>query len=459
MKFNTALLASLLLGLCLHAPAMANTKANTKAKKTASPAASKGKKVGKSNQAATAGKVAGPAAAQLARSHETQLEAGCLDAQGLAQLHERLKMPAADGLESAALSLQPQERAACWPYSAVMTKPWVRDGLALLTPAAERGLPEALIYFRSQSQPTTSPTRWTYPSESGGLRQLSTAGLRAEDGDLQDVPAHLMWEVELMARTMVQALKLSPGTHHLRLTLAADRQSGFEKIYAIELLESATFGQVEAAIWLERQGVPGAYFSLQGLDYERMLWQSPVQFSRISRGVGPSVTTIRRKVAVTARKQGKPRTVVRTFRVRGQHIGIDFAAPTGTPVVAVADGEVLHADFNGGYGKLIIIDHGQGHHTYYAHLSAYASDIRPGAPVRRGETIGFVGSTGFSTGPHLHYEIRKQGLYIDPTLTHNKLEFWTLSEPEQPALLARLLMLQWAPKSVPALIEASRGAQ
>ena len=115
MKFNTALLASLLLGLCLHAPAMANTKANTKAKKTASPAASKGKKVGKSNQAATAGKVAGPAAAQLARSHETQLEAGCLDAQGLAQLHERLKMPAADGLESAALSLQPQERAACWP--------------------------------------------------------------------------------------------------------------------------------------------------------------------------------------------------------------------------------------------------------------------------------------------------------------------------------------------------------
>jgi murein DD-endopeptidase MepM/ murein hydrolase activator NlpD len=183
-----------------------------------------------------------------------------------------------------------------------------------------------------------------------------------------------------------------------------------------------------------------------------------VQFSRISRGVGPSVVTIRRKVAVKTRKQGKPRTVVRTFRVRGQHIGIDFAAPTGTPVVAVADGEVLHADFNGGYGKLIIIDHGQGHHTYYAHLSAYASDIRPGTPVRRGETIGFVGSTGFSTGPHLHYEIRKQGQYIDPTLTQHKLQFWTLTEDEQPALLARLLMLQWAPSSLPALIEASRGA-
>jgi murein DD-endopeptidase MepM/ murein hydrolase activator NlpD len=257
---------------------------------------------------------------------------------------------------------------------------------------------------------------------------------------------------------MGQALKLSPGTHHLRLTLAADPASGLEKIYAIELLESATSAPVEAAIWLERQGMPGAYFSLQGLDYERMLWQSPVQFSRISRGVGPSAVTIRRKVTVKSRKQGKPRTVVRTFRVKGQHIGIDFAAPTGTPVVAVADGEVIHADFNGGYGKLIIIDHGQGHHTYYAHLSAYASDIRPGTPVRRGETIGLVGSTGFSTGPHLHYEIRKQGQYIDPTLAHQKLQFWSLTEEEQPALLARLLMLQWAPKSGPALIEASRGA-
>ncbi len=451
MKFNTALLASLLLGLCLHAPAIGNTKP----KKTPSPAASKGKKVVSAKKVATASKAVGPPAAQLARGHDSQLEAGCLDAQGLAQLHERMQMPA----EPAALSLQVQERAPCWPYSAVMTRPLVRDGLALLrTPAGEHSAPEALIYFRSQSEGAASPMRWTYPADPGGLRQLSTAGLRAEDGDLQDVPAHLLWEVELMARTMGQALKLSPGTHHLRLTLAADRQSGLEKVYAIELLESATFAPVEVAVWLERQSMPGAYFSLQGLDYERMLWQSPVQFSRISRGVGPGVVTVRRKVAVQTRKQAKPQTVVRTFRVRGQHIGIDFAAPTGTPVVAVADGEVIHADVNGGYGKLIIVDHGQGHHTYYAHLSAYGSDIRPGTPVRRGETIGFVGSTGFSTGPHLHYEIRKQGRYIDPTLTHQKLQFWTLTEEEQPELLARLLMLQWASKSVPALIEASRGA-
>jgi murein DD-endopeptidase MepM/ murein hydrolase activator NlpD len=451
MKYNTALLAGLLLGLCLHAPAIGNTKP----KKTPSPAASKGKKAASAKKVTTVRKAPGPPAAQLAKSHDSQLEAGCLDAQGLAQLHERMQMPA----EPAALSLQAQEGAPCWPYSAVMTRPLVRDGLALLRPpAGEQGQPEALIYFRSQAQAAASPIRWTYPTDQGGLRQLSTTGLRAEDGDLQDVPAHLLWEVELMARTMGQALKLSPGTHHLRLTLAADRQSGLEKVYAIELLESATLAPVEAAIWLERQGVPGAYFSLQGLDYERMLWQSPVQFSRISRGVGPSVVTIRRKVAVKTRKHSKPQTVVRTFRVRGQHIGIDFAAPTGTPVVAVADGEVIHADFNGGYGKLIIVDHGQGHHTYYAHLSAYASDIRLGTPVRRGETIGFVGSTGFSTGPHLHYEIRKQGLYIDPTLTHQKLQFWTLTEEEQPALLARLLMLQWAPKSSPALIEASRGA-
>lgn len=254
----------------------------------------------------------------------------------------------------------------------------------------------------------------------------------------------------------MSSLRLEPTTHHLRITLSTDQATGLEKVFAVQLLESASGQRVETAIWLDRKDLPGAYFSLNGIEYERLLWQSPVQNARISRGVGPSMTTLRRRVAVRAAKSNKQRMVVRTFRVRGQHIGIDFAAPLGTPVVAVADGEVIHVGPNGGYGNLIIIDHGDGHHTYYAHLSAFAQDLRTGIQVRRGEEIGQVGSTGFSTGPHLHFEIRKHGQYVDPANKQSQLRFWNLGEQEQADVVARLMRLQIAPGSAPAVIEARR---
>ncbi|MDE6453260.1 MAG: M23 family metallopeptidase [Muribaculaceae bacterium] len=94
------------------------------------------------------------------------------------------------------------------------------------------------------------------------------------------------------------------------------------------------------------------------------------------------------------------------------HEGMDFSAPPGTPVYATGDGRVLSADWNSGYGNLIEIDHGYSYVTRYAHLSEML--VRPGQSVRRGDLIGRVGNTGKSTGPHLHYEVRLNGVPQNP---------------------------------------------
>lgn len=96
------------------------------------------------------------------------------------------------------------------------------------------------------------------------------------------------------------------------------------------------------------------------------------------------------------------------------HAGVDFAAPRGTPIYAAGDGSVVRASTFGGYGKYIKIRHNGTYSTAYAHLNGYARGVRQGARVRQGQVIGYVGSTGRSTGPHLHYEIHREGKQINP---------------------------------------------
>lgn len=96
------------------------------------------------------------------------------------------------------------------------------------------------------------------------------------------------------------------------------------------------------------------------------------------------------------------------------HTGTDFAAPYGTPVIAAGNGVVKQAGPNGGYGNWVLIAHDQKISTGYAHLARFAPGIRPGARVRQGQVIGFVGSTGLSTGPHLHYELHSGGRPVNP---------------------------------------------
>lgn len=100
------------------------------------------------------------------------------------------------------------------------------------------------------------------------------------------------------------------------------------------------------------------------------------------------------------------------FGTPDHHEGVDYAAPTGTPIRAVAAGTVKIAEERPGYGLLVVVDHGGGLETRYAHCDRF--DVREGDPVQAGEVIAEVGSTGNSTGPHLHFEVRKRGVAVDP---------------------------------------------
>ncbi len=102
------------------------------------------------------------------------------------------------------------------------------------------------------------------------------------------------------------------------------------------------------------------------------------------------------------------------LKYRTMHEGLDFSAEIGEPVYSTGKGIVKYAKQMGTYGNLVIVDHGYGYETYYAHLSAFSKDIGPGVEVKRGQKIGYIGSTGRSTGPHLHYEVHKDDNPVNP---------------------------------------------
>ncbi len=137
------------------------------------------------------------------------------------------------------------------------------------------------------------------------------------------------------------------------------------------------------------------YYSPDGHSMRKAFLRTPVEFSRIS-----SRFNMKRK-----------HPVLNTIRA---HKGVDYAAPRGTPVKATGDGKIIHRGRKGGYGSTVIIQHGSSYSTLYAHLSNYARGIRTGSRVKQGQTIGYVGSSGLATGPHLHYEFRLNGVHRNP---------------------------------------------
>ena len=137
------------------------------------------------------------------------------------------------------------------------------------------------------------------------------------------------------------------------------------------------------------------YFTPDGRSLRREFMRNPLRFTRISSRFSKS-----RKHPV--------------LRIRRPHRGVDYAAPRGTAIRATGTGRVSFAGRKGGYGKTVLLAHGNGYTTLYAHLSRYAKGIRRGARVRQGQVIGYVGSTGIATGPHLHYEFRINGVHRDP---------------------------------------------
>ena len=136
------------------------------------------------------------------------------------------------------------------------------------------------------------------------------------------------------------------------------------------------------------------YFDSSGNNLRSAFLMSPVDFARVSSGFG------HRKHPISGKWK--------------KHNGVDYAAKTGTPVMTTANGTITFCGWKGGYGKCLIVKHNDKYTTLYAHLSKYKKGISKGSYVTQGDVIGYVGSTGYSTGPHLHYEFMVNGKHVDP---------------------------------------------
>jgi murein DD-endopeptidase MepM/ murein hydrolase activator NlpD len=103
------------------------------------------------------------------------------------------------------------------------------------------------------------------------------------------------------------------------------------------------------------------------------------------------------------------------------HRGVDYGAPTGAPVISVAPGTVVAASYDAANGRMVRVRHASGYESYYLHLSAFGKGIRAGVHVNQGQRVGFVGSSGLATGPHLHYGLTKNGAFVNPILEHRNM--------------------------------------
>jgi len=160
--------------------------------------------------------------------------------------------------------------------------------------------------------------------------------------------------------------------------------------------------EYQAFRWINPATNKAAFFDENGRSLKRVMLKSPLKFdARLSSGF--------------SRRRFHP--VHHTYR---PHLGVDYAAPTGSHVVAVADGVVVSAGWAGGGGRQVRLRHSGGLESYYLHLSAFAKGIRAGVRVEQGQLIGRVGMTGTATGPHLDYRLRKNGVFVDPRREHSR---------------------------------------
>ncbi len=164
------------------------------------------------------------------------------------------------------------------------------------------------------------------------------------------------------------------------------------RVLAVEFVNK---GKSYQAVYFEANNREKGYYTPDGKNLRRAFLRSPLKFSRISSGF--------------SRSRYHP-----VLKKRRAHKGIDYAAPRGTPVRATANGTVSVSTRQRGYGKFIVLKHRGRYSTAYAHLSAFAKGLRKGKYVNQGDIIGYVGSTGLATGPHLHYEFRVNGVQRDP---------------------------------------------
>ena len=182
-------------------------------------------------------------------------------------------------------------------------------------------------------------------------------------------------------------------------------------------------GRKLQALWFQEPGASkGAYYTPAGESLRKAYLASPLEFSRVSSGFSMRFHPI-----------------LQSWRA---HLGVDYAAPTGTPVRSVADGAVEFAGVQGGFGNVVIVKHRNNHTTVYAHLSRIG--VRKGQMVSQSQHIGAVGATGWATGPHLHFEFRVNGHHQDPLTLARQSDSIPVSPASRPQFekLAKLSKLE-----------------
>ncbi len=184
-------------------------------------------------------------------------------------------------------------------------------------------------------------------------------------------------------------------------------------------------GKTYTAVRYTSKSGTTSYYNADGNSMRKAFIRTPVDFARIS----------------SRFSNGRKHPILNKIRA---HKGVDYAAPHGTPIKSAGDGKVLLAGRKGGYGNTVVIQHGQRYRTLYAHMQGFAKGVRNGSMVKQGQIIGYIGTTGLSTGPHLHYEFQVDGAHVDPLglklpmadpiAKNEKQRFMALSQP----LMARM---------------------
>lgn len=243
--------------------------------------------------------------------------------------------------------------------------------------------------FRIQEQPVVLEAREV-------MRSGEIEGSLFGATDAADVPDRIASEMaEALSGDIDFHKDLRRGDHFSVVYEAFYLDGQLVKTGRLLATEFINQGKTYQALYFkDTQGRDG-YYSPDGQSMKRAFLKSPMPFSRVSSGFSSA----------------RFHPVLQTWRA---HKGIDYAAPTGTPVRAVADARVNFAGVQGGYGNLVVLQHQGSYSTAYGHLSRFGKGIRRGASVEQGQVIGYVGATGIATGPHLHYEFRVNNVQKNP---------------------------------------------
>jgi murein DD-endopeptidase MepM/ murein hydrolase activator NlpD len=210
------------------------------------------------------------------------------------------------------------------------------------------------------------------------------------------VPAEVILDLaDIFAWDLDFSTEIQPGDH-FRVVYEVFKHEGevlrTGRILAAEMVNQ---GRAYHAYHFAQSGEKGNYYDAEGHSLKKAFLKSPLRYRYISSGFST-------------------RRLHPILKVNRPHLGIDYAAQHGTPVMVASGGVVTFVGWQGGHGKTVIVRHRNGYSTLYGHLSAYGAGIKKGKKVEQGEIVGRVGSTGLSTGPHLHYTLMKNGKSIDP---------------------------------------------